>query len=77
MTLRVSLFASILICYLLGWLVSFLSTVGFAPSLIVSYFTSGWRFDGLEKVTFVWLFAWPIFAIVLLSLLLLRWRFKR
>jgi hypothetical protein len=76
MTVRVNLAVSVLLCYLLGWLVSFLALVGFKPRLIPGYFAMGWSFNGFEVVSFVWYFAWPIFGALLLAYYFIRRRLK-
>jgi hypothetical protein len=64
----------LVICYLLAWLMAFLSVVGLEPHLIPMYFRLGWTFQGLEMVSLVWLLSWPIFAMLCLAYRLVRWR---
>jgi hypothetical protein len=59
--------------YLLAWLLAFFWLIGFEPHLIPTYFRLGWTFQGLELVTSVWLFSWPIFAALCLVYWLFSW----
>ena len=54
-----------------AWLVAsciaFVSVVGFELSLMPEYFRLGWSGSGLELASFVWLIAWPIWAVGLFA----------
>jgi hypothetical protein len=51
--------------HLVAWAVTFLAFVGFSPDLGPRYFADGWSFSGGELPTLVWLYSWPVFAVLL------------
>jgi hypothetical protein len=64
----------VVVSYLLAWLGAYVLLVGFEPRLIPEYFMLGWSFTGLELAMSVWLFAWPLFVVILLAFRFIRRR---
>jgi hypothetical protein len=59
-------FLSLLVgAHLVAWAITFVVLVGPSPKLVPSYFVMGWSFSGGELPSFVWLYSWGVFLVLL------------
>jgi hypothetical protein len=72
MTKKLATAATVLLLYCAAWLIAFFWVVGFEFWLIAPYFIVGWTFSTPEIAVSVWLYAWPIFGVLLAAYWLLK-----